>query len=224
MRWSRLGTTPSWSPSCEPCGPSRGRTSRPSSTSGPPRASRAARGSTARRWPASRERLRALPPRRPGPLGRRHRAGRDRGRHAVVVVGRRRRARTSSRARASDSRRARDAGVQRSRQRRAGTPARDRRCRQAQRTASCDAAVRRAPSAPARRARRHPASGPYATSRRPTATIERSAEIVLGAEPAEVAEDAAEVFDAVHAANGIVLSSSIRDGAGGQGEAPTSSC
>ena len=33
--------------------------------------------------------------------------------------------------------------------------------------------------------------------------------MVLGAEPDEVAGDAAEVFDAVHAANGIVLSSSV---------------
>jgi hypothetical protein len=58
-------------------------------------------------------------------------------------------------------------------------------------------------------------SGPYAaqTGRR---DIERSAEIVLGADPAEVRGDAAKVFDAVHAADGIVLSSSIRDGDAGE--------
>ena len=39
--------------------------------------------------------------------------------------------------------------------------------------------------------------------------------MVLGAEPADVAGDAAEVFDAVHAANGIVLSSSVSGGAAG---------
>jgi Domain of unknown function (DUF4349) len=59
-----------------------------------------------------------------------------------------------------------------------------------------------------------PDSGPYAAQagRR---EIERSAEIVLGAEPAEVRADAAKVFDAVHAADGIVLSSSIRAGEAG---------
>jgi hypothetical protein len=61
---------------------------------------------------------------------------------------------------------------------------------------------------------RSPNSGPYAAhaGRR---DIERSAEIVLGADPDEVRADAAKVFDAVHAADGIVLSSSIRDGAAG---------
>jgi Domain of unknown function (DUF4349) len=58
-------------------------------------------------------------------------------------------------------------------------------------------------------------SGPYAaqTGRR---DIERSAEIVLGADPVEVRVDAAKVFEAVHAADGIVLSSSIRDGDAGE--------
>jgi hypothetical protein len=46
--------------------------------------------------------------------------------------------------------------------------------------------------------------------------IERSSQIVLGADPADVRSDAAKVFDAVHAADGIVLSSSIRDGAAGE--------
>ena len=58
---------------------------------------------------------------------------------------------------------------------------------------------------------RRPAPSPPAGHR----DVERSAEMVLGAEPAEVGGDAAEVFDAVHAANGIVLSSSVSGGAAG---------
>ena len=58
-------------------------------------------------------------------------------------------------------------------------------------------------------------SGPYA-SQAGRREIERSAEIVLGAEPSEVRADAARVFDAVHSADGIVLRSSIRDGAVGE--------
>lgn len=46
--------------------------------------------------------------------------------------------------------------------------------------------------------------------------VERSSQIVLGAEPADVRSDAAKVFEAVHAADGIVLRSSIRDGAAGE--------
>ena len=46
--------------------------------------------------------------------------------------------------------------------------------------------------------------------------IERSAEIVLGTEPADVAKDAARVFEAVHAQRGIVLRSSVRDGSAGE--------
>jgi leucyl-tRNA synthetase len=46
--------------------------------------------------------------------------------------------------------------------------------------------------------------------------IERSSQIVLGADPADVRSDAAKVFDAVHAADGIVLRSSIHDGAAGE--------
>jgi len=57
-------------------------------------------------------------------------------------------------------------------------------------------------------------SGPYASQAR-RRDVERSADIVLGAEPAEVRADAAKVFDAVHAADGTVLSSSIRDGKAG---------
>ena len=42
--------------------------------------------------------------------------------------------------------------------------------------------------------------------------VERSAELVLGAAPADVADDAAEVFEAVHAHDGIVMRSSTREG------------
>jgi hypothetical protein len=56
--------------------------------------------------------------------------------------------------------------------------------------------------------------GPFA-SNADRRNVERSAEMVLGAEPADVAGDAAEVFDAVHAADGIVLSSSVTGGAAG---------
>lgn len=42
--------------------------------------------------------------------------------------------------------------------------------------------------------------------------VERSAELVLGADPADVADDSAEVFEAVHAHDGIVLRSSTREG------------
>jgi hypothetical protein len=59
-------------------------------------------------------------------------------------------------------------------------------------------------------------SGPYASQARQR-DVERSAEMILGADPDEVAGDAAEVFDAVHAANGIVLSSSVSGG--GKGDA-----
>lgn len=58
-------------------------------------------------------------------------------------------------------------------------------------------------------------TGPFASHAR-RRDIERSAQIVLGADPANVRSDAAKVFDAVHAANAIVLSSSISDGAAGE--------
>ncbi len=58
-------------------------------------------------------------------------------------------------------------------------------------------------------------NGPYA-SQAPHREIERSAEMVLGAEPDGVRKAAAEVFETVHAHRGIVLSSSIRNGAGGE--------
>ncbi len=55
----------------------------------------------------------------------------------------------------------------------------------------------------------------YAAGRSQRA-VERSAQIVLGTDPDRVRADAAKVFDAVHAVDGIVLRSSIRDGAAGQ--------
>jgi hypothetical protein len=42
--------------------------------------------------------------------------------------------------------------------------------------------------------------------------VERSAELVLGAAPGDVAADSSEVFEAVHAHDGIVLRSSTREG------------
>jgi hypothetical protein len=60
-------------------------------------------------------------------------------------------------------------------------------------------------------------SGSYAkgnTSLRPRA-VEYSAQIVLAAEPADVAEDSRQVFEAVHAHDGIVMSSSTREGKAG---------
>jgi hypothetical protein len=59
------------------------------------------------------------------------------------------------------------------------------------------------------------ATGPYATPAK-RRQVERSATIVLGTEPPDVRASAAKVFDAVHAANGIVLRSSIRDGSAGE--------
>jgi hypothetical protein len=57
-------------------------------------------------------------------------------------------------------------------------------------------------------------TGPFASKTR-RRDVERSAEMVLGADPDQVADDAAQVFDVVHAANGIVLSSSVTGGATG---------
>jgi hypothetical protein len=58
------------------------------------------------------------------------------------------------------------------------------------------------------------AAGPFA-SKAGRRDVERSAEMVLGADPTEVRSDAAQVFDAVHAVDGIVLSSSVSGGAAG---------
>lgn len=59
-----------------------------------------------------------------------------------------------------------------------------------------------------------PPTGPYAAGARHR-EVERSAQMVLGADPADVAGDAAAVFDAVHAVDGIVLRSSVRGGEAG---------
>ncbi len=58
-------------------------------------------------------------------------------------------------------------------------------------------------------------TGPYA-SQAPKRDVERSAEMVLGTDPADVGKAAARVFEAVHTYHGIVLRSSIRDGAEGE--------
>jgi len=58
-------------------------------------------------------------------------------------------------------------------------------------------------------------NGPYA-SRTADREIERSASIVLGTDPGGVRDAAAGVFDAVHAADGIVLDSSVTDGPSGR--------
>jgi Domain of unknown function (DUF4349) len=46
--------------------------------------------------------------------------------------------------------------------------------------------------------------------------VERSAEIILAAKPEDVADDAAKVFEAVHANNGIVMRSSTQEGRAGE--------
>jgi len=61
-------------------------------------------------------------------------------------------------------------------------------------------------------------TGPYA-SRAPHRNVERSAAMTLGADADEVADDAAKVFDAVHAYDGIVLRSSVDGGDGGEASA-----
>jgi hypothetical protein len=62
-------------------------------------------------------------------------------------------------------------------------------------------------------------SGPYA-SQTGHRDVERSAEMVLGADPADVRHAAGKVFETVHRYDGIVLRSSIEDG--GEGEAGAS--
>ncbi len=57
-------------------------------------------------------------------------------------------------------------------------------------------------------------TGPYA-SRNGNRDVERGAAIVLAADPSSLRADSAQVFEAVHAANGIVLHSTIRDGSHG---------
>ena len=64
----------------------------------------------------------------------------------------------------------------------------------------------------------HRKTGPYVFRARHR-DVERSAQMVLGADPSAVADDAAKVFQAVHAYDGIVLSSSISGGAAGDARA-----
>ncbi|HEU5061542.1 MAG TPA: DUF4349 domain-containing protein [Solirubrobacterales bacterium] len=61
-------------------------------------------------------------------------------------------------------------------------------------------------------------SGDYTRANAPlnNRAVERSAEITLAADPADVAEDSAKVFDVVGAHDGIVISSSTREGAAGE--------
>ena len=59
-------------------------------------------------------------------------------------------------------------------------------------------------------------TGPYASQTRDR-DVERSASIVLATEPGDVRRASADVYSAVHSANGIVLSSSIEDGTDGGG-------
>jgi hypothetical protein len=58
-------------------------------------------------------------------------------------------------------------------------------------------------------------TGPYASHARGR-DVERAAEMVLGTDPDEVRSAAAKVFEEVHSYDGIVLRSSIRDGAAGE--------
>jgi len=55
-------------------------------------------------------------------------------------------------------------------------------------------------------------AGDGALTRLDNRAVERSAELVLGAAPSDVADDAADVFEAVHAHDGIVMRSSTREG------------
>jgi hypothetical protein len=57
-------------------------------------------------------------------------------------------------------------------------------------------------------------TGPYA-SHHNGRDVERGASMTLASQPSEVRSDARQVFEAVHAADGIVLHSAIRDGSGG---------
>lgn len=56
---------------------------------------------------------------------------------------------------------------------------------------------------------------PTSEQPRPRA-VERSAELVLGAAPGDVGEDTSEVFEAVHAHDGIVMRSTSREGKAGE--------
>jgi hypothetical protein len=68
------------------------------------------------------------------------------------------------------------------------------------------------------RTARHGETGPFA-SKAGHRDVERAAEMVLGTDPADVRRAAGEVFEAVHAYDGIVLRSSIEDGNEGEARA-----
>ena len=216
---ARIGTTPISPLRCGRCGPRRAPSSPPSSTPGSPRASRAQAPGPRGRLATSLERLRAVPPaaaagarRAPSPSPRssspprwspppetdseaqrrrhRRRPAASRTRGGVILSAQRRKRRTAAPDGEAVGGRHAGSGIRA----RATTELRNRRPARS--------------TEPAR-------SGPYA-SQTGNRDIERSAQIVLGAEPAEVRDDAAQVFEAVHAAHGIVLNSSIRDGAAGE--------
>jgi hypothetical protein len=58
-----------------------------------------------------------------------------------------------------------------------------------------------------------------ASTRIQNRAVERSAELVLAAAPADIADDSADVFEAVHAHDGIVMRSSTREGKPGEAAA-----
>lgn len=60
-----------------------------------------------------------------------------------------------------------------------------------------------------------PRTGPYA-AHHAGRDIERGASITLADKPSQIRSDATEVFEAVHAANGVVLRSAIRDSSAGE--------
>lgn len=63
------------------------------------------------------------------------------------------------------------------------------------------------------------ALGQDAPTRIHNRAVERNAELVLAAAPADVADDSSKVFEAVHAHDGIVMSSSTREGKPGEAAA-----
>jgi hypothetical protein len=72
-------------------------------------------------------------------------------------------------------------------------------------------------SAAGSEARNFDGSGGYNSNFSPShRAVERSAELVLAAAPADVADDSSKVFEAVHAHDGIVMRSSSREGKAGE--------
>jgi hypothetical protein len=75
-------------------------------------------------------------------------------------------------------------------------------------------------SAAGSEARNFDGSGSYNADFSPShRAVERNAELVLAAAPGDVGEDSAKVFEAVHAHDGIVMSSSTREGKPGEAAA-----